>query len=220
MKKFCLVILLSTMAFASNAVNLVEKEYLAAAQKGDSVAQCQLGLCYRRGKNGVTKDYEKAVYWFRKSAASGNAQAQWELGCAYATGRGVPKDFKQSVQWYRKSAEQGHVPGLWKMGVCYYVGYGVPQDYKQAICWYRKAAEQGDSVSQYSLGKCYQNGYGVKKDIKKALQFYRTAAKRYHKAREAIDELYLSCTASPALLAGGCTQIQSAIQATKKKQGQ
>jgi TPR repeat protein len=96
MKKFCLLLLLSVLAFASGAANWAEQEYLATAQKEDSEAQYNLGVCYKRG-NGVTKDYEKAVYWFRKSAASGNAKAQWELGYAYATGRGVPQDFEQSV---------------------------------------------------------------------------------------------------------------------------
>jgi TPR repeat protein len=37
----------------------------------------------------------------------GDAEAQSNLGIAYAFGKGVLKDDKQAVYWYKKAADQG-----------------------------------------------------------------------------------------------------------------
>ena len=42
-------------------------DYQAAAENGDAEAQYKLGDCYDKAK-GVTRDYEKAAYWFAKAA--------------------------------------------------------------------------------------------------------------------------------------------------------
>jgi TPR repeat protein len=39
----------------------------------------------------VLKDYKQAVYWYQKAAAQGYAEAQSNLGIAYAFGKGVLK---------------------------------------------------------------------------------------------------------------------------------
>ena len=62
---------------------------------------------YEGGK-GVAKDYEQAVYLYRKAADQGNAKAQYNLGLMYEGGKGVAKDDKQAVDWYRKAADQGN----------------------------------------------------------------------------------------------------------------
>lgn len=51
-------------------------------------------------------DYAKAVYWFRKAAEQGNAEAQYTLGVMYDNGRGVTRDLKEAVKLHRKSIEQ------------------------------------------------------------------------------------------------------------------
>jgi TPR repeat protein len=48
----------------------------------------------------VLKDYKQAVYWYQKAADQGYAEAQSNLGIAYAFGKGVLKDDKQSVLVY------------------------------------------------------------------------------------------------------------------------
>ncbi len=54
------------------------------------------------------KDYEKAAYWFTKSAKQGNAYAQSNLGTCYESGWGVLKDYRKAVHWYTQSAKQGN----------------------------------------------------------------------------------------------------------------
>ena len=57
----------------------------------------------------VSKDYAKAVEWYRKSAEQGNDEAQYSLGIMYECGYGVSKDYAKAAEWYRKAAKEGHV---------------------------------------------------------------------------------------------------------------
>jgi len=53
-------------------------------------------------------DYPAAVAQWRAPAASGDADAQFNLGQAYKLGRGVTADQAQAVDWFRKAAAQNH----------------------------------------------------------------------------------------------------------------
>ena len=61
---------------------------------------------YRDGE-GIPEDDAEAVRWFRLAAEQGYAEAQHNLGIAYANGRGVPADDAEAVRWYRLAGEQG-----------------------------------------------------------------------------------------------------------------
>lgn len=99
----------------------------ARAEKGDALAQLNLGYCYNTGQ-GVTKDEVEAVKWYRKAAEQGNAQAQDSLGVCYSNGYGVAKDNAEAVKWYRKAAEQGYAEAQLNLGWCYSNGFGVTQN--------------------------------------------------------------------------------------------
>jgi TPR repeat protein len=43
------------------------KWFRLAADQGDVIAQCNMGLCYHRG-DGVEKDERKSVKWYRLAA--------------------------------------------------------------------------------------------------------------------------------------------------------
>ena len=62
---------------------------------------------YANGQ-GVPKDDQQAVAWFRKAAERGLADARYSLGLAFEEGRGVPQDITQAIACLRKAAEQGH----------------------------------------------------------------------------------------------------------------
>ena len=53
-------------------------------------AQFDLGLMFDNG-NGVPKDFEQAVNWYRKAAEQDHVAAQYNLAVAYEVGDGVPK---------------------------------------------------------------------------------------------------------------------------------
>ncbi len=43
------------------------------------------------------------------AALAGDRNAQYNIGLAYATGRGVVKDAVEAVRWYRRAADAGHI---------------------------------------------------------------------------------------------------------------
>ncbi|MGE4490385.1 MAG: tetratricopeptide repeat protein, partial [Kiritimatiellales bacterium] len=94
----------------------------------------------REGR-GIEKNAAQAVYWFRKSAESGNADAQLDLGFCCEKGRGVRKDMQKAVEWYEKSAAQGNLMALNNLGLCYQDGKGVEKNYEKAVELYRKALD-------------------------------------------------------------------------------
>ena len=147
------------------------------ALAGVAIAQTNLGYMCEYGK-GVTKDYTKAIGWYRKAAEQGNAYGQANLGWMYEEGKGVTKDDAKAVEWYRKAAEQGSAYGQANLGWMYDEGNGVTKDDAKAVEWYRKAAEQGHARAQNYLGAMYFRGTGVTKNYAKAIKWFRNAAEQ------------------------------------------
>jgi len=54
---------------------------------------------YTRG-HGVPKNYKESVYWYRKAAEHGLAEAQYALGVSYEKGRGVIKHEQTAYMWF------------------------------------------------------------------------------------------------------------------------
>ena len=55
-----------------------KKQIEQNAEQGDADAQHNLGIPYYKGE-GVTQDYEKAIFWWQKAAQQGLAEAQEAL---------------------------------------------------------------------------------------------------------------------------------------------
>lgn len=127
----------------------------------------------------------------KEQAASGDANAQWNLYLKYENEDGVLHDEVQAIVWLRKAAELGYIPAQVELGSSYQLGENVPQDYKQAAFWFRKAAEQGDADAQSFLGDLYAYGYGVTQNIGQAVFWYRKAAEQGDaNSQEELAELY------------------------------
>ena len=62
------------------------KWYRLAADQGNAIAQCNLGVMYDKGR-GVPQDYAEAVKWYRLAAEQGHADAQFKLGIMYTMER-------------------------------------------------------------------------------------------------------------------------------------
>ena len=116
----------------------------------------------------------------RAKAEKGDAQSQYELGCAFSLGSlGVAKDEVEAVKWFRKAAEQNHAQAQCDLGVCYANGQGVAKDEVEAVKWYRKAAEQNLRRWLNSVwASVTHNGRGVPKDEAEAVKWYRKAAEQ------------------------------------------
>ena len=53
--------------------------------QGYDAAQASLGLMYRKGW-GVPQDYAQAMFWYRRAADQGNAEAEVEIGAMHQNG--------------------------------------------------------------------------------------------------------------------------------------
>jgi len=96
-----------------------------------------------------------------ESALKGDADAQFELGKNYETGRiGLPKDFAQARRWYQAAADQGDPYALASLAILYNFGKGVEKNVVEAYMYYeisiaRSAGGNRDSIAELrdDLGK-------------------------------------------------------------------
>lgn len=151
----------------------------------------EVGNAYFKG-NGVKRDLEKAAkcyyeaiqrgneevkenfYSFyskqlEKYAKSGDAQAQYEVGCAYQKGDGVDRNIKTAAEWYMMAADQGHEQATDK----FYSFYSKELE---------KRAKSGQARAQYELGNCYYQAKEIDRDDEEAAEWYKKAMKQGHEA--------------------------------------
>jgi len=70
-----------------------------AAEKGDRIAQYELGLLYAKGAQ-VKQNYAKAHELLKKSAMQGVPKAQYHLGEMYVWGDGVEVNYPEAIVWF------------------------------------------------------------------------------------------------------------------------
>ena len=158
------------------------------ADSGDADAQYELGKMYMDG-DGVPRDYDEAVRWFRRAADQGHAGGQNGLGWAHSYGKGVSQDYKKAAKLYRLAADQGFAKAQHNVGVTYRNGEGVTQDFTEAVRWFRLAADQGYADAQAMLGSvCMRKG--ILANNEEARKWYQLAADQGHKgAAKAIENI-------------------------------
>jgi TPR repeat protein len=120
---------------------------LVDAEKGNAVAQTNLGLLYNDGL-GVTQDDREAVRWYSLAAEKGYPRAEYYLGVMFEEGRGVPQDYIKAAQNYRLAAEKGYVKAQFALGMMYLKGQGLIQSTEYAYAWWSLAATNGHEEAQ------------------------------------------------------------------------
>ena len=103
----------------------------AKAEKGDAIAQHNLGSRYFGGK-GVPKDSAEALKWFLLAAKQGESDDQFWVGQCYETGSGVFRDYAEAAEWYLRAAKQGDLLGQSRLADLYANGMGVPKNNVEA----------------------------------------------------------------------------------------
>jgi TPR repeat protein len=101
-----LVPLPSSALSRAGSTSLAQRGMQDWLAREDAERWCDLGHAYECGR-GVPKDEEQAVFWYRKAADQGDADAQFMLAVMYMDGRGVTHDPEEVIFWFSKSADQG-----------------------------------------------------------------------------------------------------------------
>jgi hypothetical protein len=124
------------------------------ANNGNPVAQAKLGNLYFYGQ-GLPEDEVMAVFWWKKAAAQGNADAMFQLANAYLydnkTAKTVADPDREAAVWYFQAASTGHAEAQYHLGLLFLAGKGVVESHKEAANWFRKAADQGHAPAKKAL---------------------------------------------------------------------
>lgn len=154
------------------------------AADGDPFAQHHLGYLYYYGKGGLVQDYQRAGFYFERSARQGITLSAYNLGLMSMNredGR-FPKD---AVKWFTSSM-QGGVPITYaalKLGGIYERDDIVKRDLAAAFLWYEKAALDKDGVinrvGAWKAGYMLWRGEGRDKDVLLAVRYLTQAAKAH-----------------------------------------
>ncbi|KAG0059652.1 hypothetical protein BGZ90_004384 [Linnemannia elongata] len=142
---------------------------------------------------GVPKDCDKAMEWYRQAADQGLPAAQLKIGYMYLTGRGVAQDKDIALEWFSKAASRKDTD-IWSqmaMGLMSKHGLGVPKSDSTAFPWFLKAAQQGFPDAQYFVGVMYRNGEGVSEHSSNAMfWFLKSANHNYLDAQDDVGTMY------------------------------
>lgn len=131
-------------------------------------------------------EHEAAVKEWLGPAASGDADAQFNMGQAYKLGKGVPQDLKRAEAWYRKAAEQGHIKAADTLGLLLFQS-GRKGD---ALPFLQASAERGEPRAMYILGIAHFNGDGLNKDWVRAYALMtRSAASGLEQAQRSLSTM-------------------------------
>lgn len=168
---------LSTNLNQSQTSNLLEIE--RAADNGDLLSQYRLAMMYRKG-DGVSKNYERAIKYYKLSANQGHVISQISLGLIYKKGDEVEQDLGQAFIYFKMGANQNHYLAQYYLGLAYYLNEGVGQDYNQAFKYFKLSAKQDYHLSQVNLACMFYWGTGIEKNNFKAFKYFKQAAIHGH----------------------------------------
>ena len=160
-----------------------------AAGADDAVAQLELGRAYLSLRQ--YKDEKQAYQLFRKAAAQGNREAQYQTGLAFERGTGTKRNDAEAFLWYEEAAKQGHVGALAATGVFLKNGDGVRRDESKALEIFTRAAKVGSALAYFHLGDMHEKGRaGLARSRDAARGFYqKAAALGSEEAKRALDRL-------------------------------
>ena len=175
-----------------------------AAEAGNPSAQQLLGTYYAIGHE-TEINLTKALYWNRKAAAGGVAdaqefvdyfngideleqkaaqgdgQAEADLAGKYiAAGRkydnASEKLFAEALKLAKASTAKGNPHGMFMLGLCNENGYGMEQNPEEAFRLYKQSAEAGDPDGQCELSHAYMQGVGTDPNQSEAFRWATSSA--------------------------------------------
>ena len=98
------------ISFESYAVN--EKDDfvydLSLATQGVSVSQYNTGVNYSIGR-GITKDLEKAIYWYQRASEQGHSKAPFNIAIFYSDGINIEANPKLALDYFLIAEERGNL---------------------------------------------------------------------------------------------------------------
>lgn len=79
-----------------------------AAERGDRLAQYNLGVAYAQGRVTGGPAPEEALRWYRRAADQGYAAAAYNAGALFANGEMGDVDMQRAAFWMQRAVEMRH----------------------------------------------------------------------------------------------------------------
>ncbi|XP_060196135.1 F-box protein At1g70590-like isoform X2 [Lycium barbarum] len=166
--------------------------YRKAAELGDPVGQCNLGISLLQGAaRGSTLAMvdaglvyqeigrrEEGIGLYRKAAELSDPSGQCNLGISLLQAN--PPDPEEAVKWLYKASVAGHVRAQYQLALSLHKGRGPNNNLQEAAKWYLRAAEGGYVRAMYNTALCYSVGEGLMQSDKLARKWMMRAANRGH----------------------------------------
>ncbi|SMY24133.1 unnamed protein product [Zymoseptoria tritici ST99CH_1A5] len=184
------------------------KLYQAAAKAGHPQAAYRTAVCCEIGAEeggGTSRDYPKAVQWYRRAAALGDPAAMYKLGAILLKSLlGQQRNVAEAVTWLKRGAERAdaeHPHALHELATLYESANTDPEvrakvlpDDTHARDLYLRAGSLGYKFSQFRLGQAFEYGsLGLPIDNRQSISWYtKAAAQGEHKAELALSGWYLT----------------------------
>ena len=80
---------------------------LSLATQGISVSQYNTGVNYSIGR-GISKDVEKAVYWYQRANEQGHSKAPFNIAIFYVDGINTDPDPELALEYFLVAEERGN----------------------------------------------------------------------------------------------------------------
>lgn len=103
------------------------RKFHQASLLGDADSQNNLGVFFENGI-GVTSDFEKAIFWYKKSIDNGSICSLNNVANLYKK----LEFFDLAVEWYGVSIRAGDGDSMLELGRMYLTGDGITKDKKLA----------------------------------------------------------------------------------------
>ncbi len=123
-----------------------------AAERGNSYAQNEVGICFDFGL-GIKESKKEAVKWFKRSASKDYIPAVYTLGLCYFFGNGVRKNKKEALKCFKRAAKYDDAEAIYMIGYYYYNDI---VDEEEAIKHYKRSAELGCEKAAEILSRILQ----------------------------------------------------------------
>ena len=97
------------------------------------------------------KDFAAAAELLQNLSNAGDAEADYQLGALYRSGKGVTQDYEIAFSHFLRAAEQDHAKAQFNVAVLLEDGLGTTKDSQSAQQWFERAAAQGHGQAQKRL---------------------------------------------------------------------
>ena len=160
----------------------IRDEDQALAQVASKAAG-YIGRMFLRGE-GTEQSYEKALTWFRRGVANGDALCQYKMGLMHIEGLGVKKDPLLAADYFKEAANQNFASAQVNMGQLF-LDQG---DIHTATRFFELAARNGHIEAFYHLAEINNYGIGQDRSCAMATAYYKTVAEKVEGVHSSFDE--------------------------------